>query len=151
MADELKRICTKLYIVIILCLVPAIPASSPAATDRDRGDHRDGAGTLPVDWSREAPIRLPEKGIRLRINCAAVDTLVVNIECPETGPRALSLKRIRCKRQVSVSAGPDGARHDHRRAVREKPFRPPPRATVLRAVLSGMTRLVIAVLGMVFF
>lgn len=140
------------YSAAILCLALMALASSAATMERDLVDLLDRAGTRPAHWLGRTPIHRTGGGIRLSVHCAPVDTIVVNIECPETGPRALSLSRIRYKNRVFVTNAPDAVPRDHhRRAAREGSFRPLRRAAILWAVLSRLTRLVIALLGVAFF
>ncbi len=148
MANELKW----RRIAAILCLALMALASSAAAMERDLVDLIDGTGARPAHWLGRTPIHRAGVGIRLSVHYAPVDTIIVNVECPESGPRALSLSRIRYKNRVIVTNAPDGVPHDHhRRAAREGSSRPLRRAAILWAVLSRMTRLVIAILGVAFF
>ena len=133
---------------------PGAATASATAPDRVKRGHAGlslEAGKAPRGTGKRLS-RWPARDIRLHVRCEAVDTLVVNIECPESGPRALNLKRIRCKRSPSDPAVTDTSRRAQQGpAVREVSHRPWRRTAVIRTLISGAVRLVIAIIGVVFF
>lgn len=139
---------TERFLATVPVFALMMAAVAAAGTERSQIDHI-GRNGVRTDLRMGGYTVHRNDVIRLRLRCSDVDTLVVHIECPESGPRALDLSRIRCRRHASAAAEP--ARRGERRAAVGGSFHPLRRAVVAWKILSRTAGLVTAIIGMIFF
>jgi hypothetical protein len=146
--DGMANVQSKLCAVAVLCLVLAVLTSpavgSPGDMDRHLIDPADGIG-------KGRAVR-QGRGIKLHIHYTEVDTLVVDIEYTATAHSALSLKRIGYNARVRGTDRRDAGECDSRsRAGGKERTSPLRRVATAWAVLSGLFRIVVAILGILLF
>lgn len=139
---------SKLCAVAVLCLVLAIytaPAEGlPGDIDRDLIDPTERINSGRSIWKGQ--------GIKLHIYYAEVDTLIVDINYTVTDPNALLLKRIGYSAREREAERRDADERASRSRTDGKECTSPLRRVATAwAVLSGLFRLVVAILGILLF
>lgn len=144
MANVQSKLCAVVVLCIVLTVCTAPAVGSSGCVERNLIDQADGTG-------KGRAIRRG-RGIKLHIHYTEVDTLVVDIEYTPTVPCALLLKRVVYNANARDTDGRDAGEYDSRiRAGGKERASPLRRVATAWAVLSGLARVVVAILGILLF